>query len=110
MLGTRKLPGRPVILAGVAVVALLAWFAAEDARQAALLDARFQDARSRSSALVYRLQRLRDEGEPTEEFWRTARELREACKAADALSREKRRREESGPARLYYEVCRRAGW
>jgi hypothetical protein len=45
-------------LAALAMVALLAWFAAEDARQAALLAARVREARGRAEYALDQINQL----------------------------------------------------
>jgi hypothetical protein len=98
------------VCAGLAVVALLVWSGVEDARQAALLDARFQHAQSRALNLDGRLERLRQDRAPAWEVEEAERDSHEAWKEAVTLAREEWRREESWHARLLAEVQRRTGW
>jgi hypothetical protein len=104
-------------LATLAVVALLVWCVAKDARQAALLDARVQQAEDRVTQARDRYGRLRQDKAPAEEVRQAEREWVGAEAELDLLrfEREQRRREEerrhqSWPARLRQEVKRRTGW
>jgi hypothetical protein len=97
-------------LATLAVVAFLAWLAAEDARQAALLEAREREAKDRMEQALARDRRLRGEGAPTEEVLRADWEAGEAWEELLTLRDEQARRKQSWPARLRQEVRRRTGW
>ena len=97
-------------LAALAVVALLVRFAAEDARQAALLDARVQDAENRFEGTLRRELRLFQDGAPAEQTRQAYRDANEACKELDRLRTEQWRRRQTWHARLRGEVKRRTGW
>ena len=94
------------LCAGIAVAALLVWFAVQDARQAAAFDARIREAESRSLRLQGRLERLGRDGAPEGEMAQAAGDRDEARQEVETLHREQRRREESWPACLFYETRR----
>jgi hypothetical protein len=66
------------VLATLAVAAFLAWCVAEDARQAALLDARVRGAWERAVQASDRAGRLRQDKAPAEEVQQSEREWLEA--------------------------------
>jgi hypothetical protein len=103
---------RLLMLAGVVAlgVAILAWFAVEDAWQEATLDARIRDAGSRVVQAEGREQQLRRDGAPAEELRRAARESEEAWEEAFAVDRDRRRRKEFWYGQLRREIRRRTGW
>jgi hypothetical protein len=92
------------------MVALLAWFAAEDARQAALLDARVGEARERAEQALDLMNQLEQNRAPAAEVRRADEEYREALTEIKSLSVERARRQQSWPARLLREARRRTGW
>jgi hypothetical protein len=95
------------LCAGLAVAALLVWFAAEGARQAALLRSQMRQAMGRvietDDRLYGAIRRQRPMGQEEEEAVEAEREYQ-------ALVQEQRRRQQSWPVRLLREVRRRAGW
>jgi hypothetical protein len=97
-------------LATLAVVALLVWFAAEDARQAALLDARIREAQERASQASVRVNQLDQDGAPAEELLQAVLERQQALEVATRLFYEQAQRQQSWHARLRQEVRRRTGW
>jgi hypothetical protein len=97
-------------VATLAVVALLVWLGAEDARQAALLDDRIEQEYARVNDLEDRELRLVTEGAPAEEVRQAARAIEEAEQDLVALQKERIRRHQTWHARLLREVRRRTGW
>jgi hypothetical protein len=97
-------------LATLAVVALLVGFAAEDARQAALLDARVRDAEERYMQTSDHTGGLHQNGAPLEELYQADWEEHEARMRLQALLDERDQRQQSWHARLRREVRRRTGW
>jgi hypothetical protein len=95
--------------AALALVALLVWLAAEDARQAALLDTRILEARDR-----YWMLRVRELDLNMDGAYRRAGEVGlERIKAQvefETLETERRQRQNSWPARLRGEVRRWLVW
>jgi hypothetical protein len=96
------------VLATLAVVALLVWFAAEDARQADLLDARIQEAKFQDSQALDRVKVLINDGAPVEEVRQAELERSQAVEELLLLYAEQARRQQSWPALLREEVRRRA--
>jgi hypothetical protein len=86
---------------------LVVGFAAEDARQAGLLDTRIEQGCTRVEELEDRQLRLVTEGAPADEVNQAARAVAEAEKDLVALDKERR---QSWHARLLREVRRRTGW
>jgi hypothetical protein len=101
-----------LLLAAVVALgtALLVWFAVEDARQEAALDARIRDTGGWVVQAEAREERLRRDEAPAEEVRRAARESEEAWEEAFAVDRERRRRAESWYGQLRQEVRHRTGW
>jgi hypothetical protein len=97
------------LCAGLAVVALLVWFTVDDARQAALLNARVRDAENRFEETLRRELRLFQDGAPVEQTTQAYREANEACKELDRLRTEQWRRRQTWHARLLDEARRRTG-
>jgi hypothetical protein len=111
-------------LAILAVVALLGWFAAEDARQEALLDARIRDAKERGERAFDREERALDrfnrlvrDGAPAEEVGQARADIVAAHEEGQAARQEfqaaleeKLQRLDPWPAAVRYEVRRRTGW
>jgi hypothetical protein len=99
-------------LAALAVVAFLVWLGVEDARQAALLDARVREADFRVMQAHDRYGRLRQDKAPAEEVRQAEREWVGAENELVHLrfEREQRQRQQSWHARLLREVRRRTGW
>jgi hypothetical protein len=92
------------------VVALLVWFAAEEARQAALLDAREREAESRTMRAYHRTERLIQDEAPGEKINQAFQESSKASQEWASLRDEQERRKESWPARLRREVRSSTGW
>jgi hypothetical protein len=97
------------VLATLAVVAFLAWSAAQDARQEALLDARYHEAEARVQLTESRMHRLAQGGAPREEVMQAGQENTKAWKELGALRSERARRAAPWYARLRQEVRRRTG-
>jgi hypothetical protein len=102
-------------LATLAVVALLVWCVAEDARQAALLDARVREADFRAMqafdrVIVCRRWYSRAHTTSAEEVHQAELEYQRASTELDSLKVERARRQQSWHARLLHEVRRRTGW
>jgi hypothetical protein len=97
-------------LATLAVVALLVWLAAEDAHQAALLDARIRAAEDRVARTSRRSRQLVRDGAPEEEVVQACQEDIEALQEMKTLRTERWRRRQTLPARLLAEIHRRTGW
>jgi hypothetical protein len=106
------------VCAGLALVALLVWFTADDARQAAILDARVRQAEARvneTEDLIWEAVRRdapRDEQEVElmkADVYRARMVAVEAQREYQALVQEQRRRQQSWPARLRREIRRRLG-
>jgi flagellar basal body-associated protein FliL len=100
------------VLAVVAALGLdlVAWFAVEDERQAAHLNARVHEAYDRTDRLQDRTTRLVHRGAPTDEVVQARLEAQEADNELRALLAEQGQREQSWPARVRQEVRRRTGW
>jgi cell division protein FtsB len=98
------------LCAALALVVVLAWFAAEDARQAALLDARIEQGYARVEELEDRQLRLVSEGAPAEEVSRAALAVLKAEQDVVALEKERHWRRQPWHARLRREVRRHTGW
>jgi hypothetical protein len=96
--------------AALAVVAILVWLGAEDARQAALLDAREREAEIRVARAFARVKVLAIDGAPAEEVGQADLEARRALAELAPLRAEQARRQESWHARLLREARRRTGW
>jgi hypothetical protein len=96
--------------AGRALVALLVGLAAEDARQAALLDDRIEQGYARVDKLADRQLRLVTEGAPAEEVHQAALAIEEAEQDLLDLQKERHRRRQTWHARLLREARRRTGW
>jgi hypothetical protein len=94
----------------LAVVTLLVWFAAEDARQAALLDARVQAAEVRVYQTESRMFRLIQDGAPVEEVVQAYQENKEAWEELRALRGERYWRRRPWHRRVLGEVRFRTGW
>jgi hypothetical protein len=88
---------------------VVVWLAAEDARQAALLDAREQEVTDRLMQALSRQDRLDQDGEPTEEVRRANGEVQQASRELTSLWAEQAWRREPWHARLIREVRRRTG-
>ena len=97
-------------LATLAVVALLVWLAAEDARQAALLDARVREAQERAWQASVRASQLDQDGAPAEEVRQAGVERQRALTELLEALIEKAERQQSWHVRLRREVRRRTGW
>jgi hypothetical protein len=97
-------------LATLAVVALLVWLAAEDAHQAALLDARVRAAEDRVAQTSRRSRQLVRDGAPEEEVVQACQEDIEALQEMKTLRTERWCRQQSWHARLAREARRRTGW
>jgi hypothetical protein len=82
----------------------------EDARQAALLDARVRDAENRVEQTLRRERRLIRDGAPGEQIIQAQLEEQEAWKELERLRTEQWRRRQPWHARLRQEVRRRTGW
>jgi hypothetical protein len=95
-----------VVLGLVVVV----WFAVQDARQAALLDARARDAENRVEQTLRRERRLIRDGAPSDQIMQAHLEEQDAWKELDRLRTEQSRRRQTWHARLLGEVRRRTGW
>jgi hypothetical protein len=99
-------------LATLAVVALLAWCVAEDARQAALLDARVREAEGRVRQALDQEERLRQvvkqgiilDGAQAEEVRQAELEYQRAGTELVLLRTEQRQRQRTWRARLCQEV------
>jgi hypothetical protein len=100
------------LCATLAVVVFLVWSAAEDARQAALLDARVRQAEDRVTQAHDRFGRLYQDKAPAEEVHQAEREWvwAEHELVHLRIERKQRQQEASWHARLLREVRRRAGW
>jgi hypothetical protein len=97
-------------LAALAVLALLVWLGVEDARQAALLDARVREAEGRVQQTASRIFRFVQDGGPEEEVVQAFHENIEAWEELQTLRAEQSQRPEPWYARLRQEVRRRTGW
>jgi uncharacterized protein YdbL (DUF1318 family) len=98
------------LCAGLALVALLVWLGVEDARQAALLEARTKQGHGRVGELAERYYRLVREGAPSDEVYQAVLAIEEAQQDLEVLETERYRRQQSWHARLLREVRRRTGW
>jgi hypothetical protein len=87
---------------------LLVRLAAEDARQAALLDARVREAENRF--WMSHVVRRASDGATAEELRHDQQEALEAMDEYFALRAEQAQRQQSWHARLRWEVKRRTGW
>jgi hypothetical protein len=96
--------------AGLAMVALLVWLGVEDARQAALLDAREREAEIRFARATDRLKCLVGDGAPAEEVRQADLEVYRAWGEQEMLINKQEQRWQSWHARLLAEVRRRTGW
>ena len=95
-------------------LAFVAWLEVEDARQAATLDARIQNAAKRVIQIDDQRLRLVQNGAPAGEVAQASREVSEARAELKTLRDEKQRQEEGRKepwhTRLRREVRRRIGW
>jgi hypothetical protein len=98
------------VCAGLALMALVVWLGAEDARQAALLDAREREAEIRFARATDRFKCLVGDGAPAEEVRQADLEVYRAWGEQEMLIDKQEQRWQSWPARLLREVRRRTGW
>jgi hypothetical protein len=99
----------PALVAGFGL-AFPVGFAVEDAREAATLDARIQDAKGRARETLGREEWLVRCNAPDEGVLQAQWERREADMEVESLCREQWRREDSWHARLLAGVRRHTGW
>jgi hypothetical protein len=97
------------LVAGLGL-ALAVGFGVEDARQAALLDARIHAADTRVSLLIRDERQLVRDGAPEDRYVQLHREEEEAWKHLQTLRTERWRRQQSWHVRLLREFRRRTGW
>jgi uncharacterized protein HemX len=97
------------VCVGLGLVVVV-WLAAEDARQADLLDDRIEQGYARVDELEDRELRLVTEGAPAEEVHQAALAIEEAQQDLAALQKERHRRRQTWHARLLREARRRTGW
>jgi hypothetical protein len=95
---------------GLALVALLVWFGVEDAGQAALLDAREQEASARLDDLKARARQVVRAGAPEDDLTQTRVLIQETRLELEAIRVEQERRRRSWDRRLLWEIRRRVGW
>jgi hypothetical protein len=106
----KKWPLILALCAGLALLALLVWLAVDDARQAALLDARIRQVQERALQASARVNQLPQDGAPAEEVLPPFEERQRALTELLELHVEQAERRQSWHARLLAEVRRRTGW
>jgi len=96
------------VCVGLGLVTVV-WLGVDDARQAALLDARAREAEDRFyQALAWKVRLIEDDA-PEAQVFQAELESRRAIVEIAGLCRERQRREHSWPARLRQEIRRRTG-